>query len=148
MTENIEDRIALQDVMTRYAIAVDDKDYEGYRVLFTEDVHVLGLTPKDMHGMDEFFPWWKNAIDQYRIVGIETTLDFCRFVMDHDAFRSGKFDTHFVNDHYKPEMLDEMREDELEVAAIAGVLLRIEESAGNGFSLNNEQSNWRTNRLN
>ena len=23
------------------------------------------LTPKDMHGMDEFFPWWKNAIDQY-----------------------------------------------------------------------------------
>ena len=29
MTENIEDRIALQDVMTRYAIAVDDKDYEG-----------------------------------------------------------------------------------------------------------------------
>ena len=46
MTENIEDRIALQDVMTRYAIAVDDKDYEGYRVLFTEDVHVLGLTPK------------------------------------------------------------------------------------------------------
>ena len=65
MTENIEDRIALQDVMTRYAIAVDDKDYEGYRVLFTEDVHVLGLTPKDMHGMDEFFPWWKNAIDQY-----------------------------------------------------------------------------------
>ena len=65
MTENIEDRIALQDLMTRYAIAVDDKDYEGYRVLFTEDVHVLGLTPKDMHGMDEFFPWWKNAIDQY-----------------------------------------------------------------------------------
>ena len=65
MSSYVEDRIALQDVMTRYAIAVDEKDYDGYRELFAEDVHVLGLTPEDMHGMAEFFPWWKNAIDQY-----------------------------------------------------------------------------------
>ena len=65
MTSEVEDRIALQDVMSRYAIAVDEKNYEGYRELFTEDVHVLGLTAEDMHGMEEFFPWWKEAIDQY-----------------------------------------------------------------------------------
>ena len=46
MTENIEDRIALQDVMTRYAIAVDDKDYEGYRVLFTRMFTCSGLPLK------------------------------------------------------------------------------------------------------
>ena len=65
MISEVEDRIALQDVMSRYAIAVDEKNYEGYRELFTEDVHVLGLTSEDMHGMEEFFPWWKEAIDQY-----------------------------------------------------------------------------------
>jgi len=65
MTSYVEDRIALQDVMQRYAATVDEKDYEGYRALFTDDVHVIGLTPEDMHGVDEFFPWWKNAIDQY-----------------------------------------------------------------------------------
>jgi acetyl-CoA carboxylase biotin carboxylase subunit len=37
-----------------------------------------------------------RAIDEYLIVGCETTLGFCRFVMNHEAFRSGRFDTHFV----------------------------------------------------
>jgi ketosteroid isomerase-like protein len=65
MSSYVEDRIALQDVMLKYAAAVDEKDYEGYRALFTEDVHVIGLTPDDFHGMEAFFPWWKDAIDQY-----------------------------------------------------------------------------------
>ena len=65
MSDEVNDRIALQDVMSRYAISVDEKDYEGYRELFAEDVHVIGLATEDMHGMEEFFPWWKNAIDQY-----------------------------------------------------------------------------------
>lgn len=65
MSQYVEDRIALQDVMLRYALAVDNKDYEGYRSLFTEDVHVIGLTADDMHGMEVFFPWWKEAIDRY-----------------------------------------------------------------------------------
>jgi len=65
MSSYVEDRIALQDVMLKYAAAVDEKDYEGYRVLFTDDVHVIGLTPDDFHGMEAFFPRWKNAIDQY-----------------------------------------------------------------------------------
>ena len=65
MSSYVEDRIALQDVMLKYALAVDNKDYEGYRALFTEDVHVIGLTSDDMHGMETFFPWWKDAIDKY-----------------------------------------------------------------------------------
>ena len=65
MTSEFEDRIALQDVMSRYAVAVDEKDYEAYRELFTEDVHVIGLTDEDMHGIEVFFPWWKEAIDKY-----------------------------------------------------------------------------------
>ncbi|MBW8051427.1 MAG: hypothetical protein FVQ77_14020 [Cytophagales bacterium] len=42
----------------------------------------------------------KRAIDEYQITGIETTLPFGKFVMDHEAFRSGEFDTSFVEKHY------------------------------------------------
>ena len=38
----------------------------------------------------------RRAIDEYAIQGVETTLDFGRFVLDHPAFVSGKFDTGFV----------------------------------------------------
>ena len=48
----------------------------------------------------------ERAIDDYAISGVETTLGFCRYVMGHKTFRSGKYDTHFVRDHFKPEYLD------------------------------------------
>ncbi len=46
-----------------------------------------------------------RAIDEYQITGVETTLSFCKFVLLHKAFTSGKFDTHFVKQHFKPEYL-------------------------------------------
>ena len=46
-----------------------------------------------------------RAIHEYEITGLETTLGFCNYVMHHDAFRSGKFDTGFVGKYFKPEVL-------------------------------------------
>src|SRR5690606_6449350 len=37
-----------------------------------------------------------RALSEYEIAGVETTIPFCRFVMQHEAFRSGHFDTGFV----------------------------------------------------
>jgi acetyl-CoA carboxylase biotin carboxylase subunit len=48
-----------------------------------------------------------EAIANFEIVGVETTLTFCRMVMQHPAFRSGDFDTGFVAQHFRPEMLVE-----------------------------------------
>ena len=42
-----------------------------------------------------------RAIDEYIIIGPQTTLPFCSFVMKHDAFVSGNFDTHFVKNYFK-----------------------------------------------
>lgn len=65
-----------------------------------------------------------RAIDDYRITGIETTLPFCKYVMQHDAFTSGDFDTKFVEKFFTPEVLDEAFDDEeLEILAAAGVFL-------------------------
>ena len=62
---DIADRIAVQDVMLRYAATVDEKDYPGYKALFTEDVEVVGMGPEVMHGIETYYPWWKEALDQY-----------------------------------------------------------------------------------
>ena len=45
----------------------------------------------------------KEAIVNYRIEGITTTLAFGSYVMNHPAFVSGHFDTHFVKNHFDPE---------------------------------------------
>lgn len=60
-----------------------------------------------------------RAIDEYEIVGIETTLAFGRYVFNHEAFRSGKFDTKFVDQHYSPEDLKiALTKDEEQVASL------------------------------
>lgn len=59
-----------------------------------------------------------RAIDEYQITGITTTLGFGKFVMQHQAFTSGNFDTHFVKKYFKPEVLQHQDEAEARIAAI------------------------------
>ena len=47
-----------------------------------------------------------RAIDDFHVSGVSTTLPFCRFAANHEAFRSGKFDTHFVEKHFRPSELE------------------------------------------
>ncbi|NNK12143.1 MAG: acetyl-CoA carboxylase biotin carboxylase subunit [Flavobacteriaceae bacterium] len=58
-----------------------------------------------------------KAIEEYEVEGVQTTLPFGLFVCGHEAFRSGNFDTHFVKDHYSPEILKKKAEQEAEIAA-------------------------------
>lgn len=64
-----------------------------------------------------------RALDEYQIMGVSTTIPFCRFVMTHDDFTSGNFSTHFVDKSFEPEMLDAAPDPEVDtVAALAAVL--------------------------
>lgn len=58
-----------------------------------------------------------KAIDNYHVKGVQTTLPFGRFVCEHDAFRSGNFDTHFVKNYYSPSLLEAQHHKEAEIAA-------------------------------
>ena len=58
----------------------------------------------------------RQAIKDYEIQGVETTLEFGRYVMDHEAFVSGKFDTHFVKQHYSADAMITQYADEMEAA--------------------------------
>lgn len=58
-----------------------------------------------------------KAIEDYHVEGVQTTLPFGKFVFEHEAFRSGKFDTHFVKNYYSAEMLKNQIAQEVEIAA-------------------------------
>lgn len=58
----------------------------------------------------------KEAIDSFDIEGIETTLPFGRFVCENEHFKSGNFDTHFVENHYSAEALSEKSKAQAEIA--------------------------------
>lgn len=62
-----------------------------------------------------------QAISEYKIEGVETTLPFGKFVFEHEAFRSGNFDTHFVSKYYDAESLKKRGEVEAKIAAIVAV---------------------------
>src|SRR5471030_503475 len=88
-----------------------------------------------------------RAIDEYNITGITTTLGFGRFVMQHEAFTSGNFDTHFVKKYFTPEVLQSSNEDESLIAAIVMESLLGDKSIStSNVAVNNETSNWEKNR--
>lgn len=68
-----------------------------------------------------------NAIDNYKVEGVQTTLPFGTFVCKHESFRSGNFNTHFVKDYYTPEDLEATFIEEAKIAAMIAVKQYIED---------------------
>ncbi len=98
-------------------VRVDDGFEEGMTIPIHYDPMIAKLIT---HGAtrEEAIGRMERAIDDYAIAGVETTLPFCRFTMGHPAFRSGKYDTHFVRDHFTPEVLMGIDAEEMAVAAL------------------------------
>ena len=76
---------------------------------------------------DEAIQIMLQAIDDYHIEGVQTTLPFGKFVFEHEAFRSGNFDTHFVKNYYSPEVLNKKAEEEARIAAVLAVKQYLED---------------------
>lgn len=107
-------------------IRVDDGYEEGMTIPITYDPMIAKLVA---HGItrDDAITRLKDAIAQYQIEGVATTLSFGKFVLEHHAFLSGKFDTHFVADYYTPEKIAAARSISAEHAAIAALRFLLDE---------------------
>ncbi|WP_375324930.1 acetyl-CoA carboxylase biotin carboxylase subunit [Flagellimonas sp. GZD32] len=68
-----------------------------------------------------------DAIQNYKVKGVQTTLPFGSFVFAHEAFRSGNFDTHFVKNYYSPEKIKEQTANEAEIAAMVALYQYLED---------------------
>ena len=85
-----------------------------------------------------------KAIKDYDIVGVETTLDFCRFVINHRMFKSGDFNTHFIADYYN-EYEEEIKDEITDEVAISAIYLLNNKEKTNNY-LPKQPSQWAINR--
>ena len=86
------------------------------------------------------------AIDDYQISGVSTTLDFGKFVLQHPSFRSGDFDTNFIQ-KYLPEatlLHQELKEEGKALeAAVAQIWNREIDLKNKDFSSQEITSSWK-----
>jgi len=88
-----------------------------------------------------------RAMDEYKITGVTTTLPFCKFAINHEAFTSGNFDTHFVQSYFSPEILDEDNEEEyLALGAFLAITKESGESEKTSVTNQAKSNNWKANR--
>lgn len=128
-------------------IRVDDGFEQGMDIPIYYDPMISKLITFGAN-REEAIDRMKRAIVDYEIVGITTTLPFASFVMNHESFISGDFDTHFVNKHFEPEMLNVQNDTEEELAAIiASQLFKEKAKITNNENQSVGRSNWKANRL-
>lgn len=127
-------------------VRVDDGFEQGMEIPIYYDPMIAKLVT---YGKDrtEAIERMIRAIDEYRITGIQTTLAFGKFVMQHEAFISGNFDTHFVGKYFLPEYLSDENEEEAMIAALIGAEFMMQNSdAGTNTDPTPVVSSWHKNR--
>ncbi|TDE12724.1 acetyl-CoA carboxylase biotin carboxylase subunit [Dyadobacter psychrotolerans] len=85
-------------------VRVDDGFEQGMEIPIYYDPMIAKLITYG-ENREEAISKMTRAIDEYQISGVQTTLEFCRFVMQHEVFVNGTFDTNFVNQFFTPKNL-------------------------------------------
>ncbi len=80
----------------------DNGVYTGYTVPVHYDPMLSKLICKGATREDAIARM-KRALNEYQVDGIETTIPFFTYIMDHPDFRAARFDTGFI-DRLLPEM--------------------------------------------
>jgi acetyl-CoA carboxylase biotin carboxylase subunit len=126
-------------------VRVDDGFEQGMEIPIYYDPMIAKLIT---YGKDrtEAIERMIRAIDEYNITGITTTLSFGRFVMQHEAFTSGNFDTHFVKKYFTPESLQTGNETEALIAALVMEKLLATKKVAFAETSAVAESNWVKNR--
>src|SRR6201986_3745613 len=127
-------------------VRVDDGFEQGMEIPIYYDPMIAKLIT---YGKDrsEAIERMIRAIDEYNITGITTTLAFGKFVMQHEAFTSGNFDTHFVKKYFEPGVLQNDNAEEALIAALIMEKLLAGKQVANKAQTNQaETSNWVRNR--
>ncbi len=127
-------------------VRVDDGFEEGMQVPIFYDpmLSKLIVYAQDREqAMDRMI----RACQEYQIHGIQHTLPFVSYVMKHEAFRSGDFDTNFVKECFTPDNLDVL-DDGLadDASVIVAHLLENQETSTNPTIPNEQTGLWKINR--
>ena len=133
-------------------VRVDDGFEQGMDIPIYYDPMIAKLVTFGAN-REEAIARMLRAIAEYQITGIETTLPFGTFVLQHPAFVSGNFDTNFVRDHFSAAVLAPTTPDEgtAQVAAALVAMLMHEKKPASpvaaGETAGAPASAWRRNRM-
>jgi len=126
-------------------IRVDDAFLEGMEIPIYYDPMIAKLVVWG-NTREEAMEKMIEAIEDYQISGVKTTLDFGKFVLKHEAFRSGNFDTNFINHFFKDPatMNSAMEEEETALKhAIDKIWSDINERKKEAFKSRQIASSWK-----
>jgi acetyl/propionyl-CoA carboxylase alpha subunit len=128
-------------------VRVDDGYEQGQDIPIFYDPMIAKLI---VHAptRDEAIERLCRVIDEYYIRGIKTTLSFGKWAVRTEPFRTGKFDTKFIDKHFKPEYLLQDDKDAEEVAALLSSYIWQKEKKPESVinSTNGMVSNWKLKR--
>lgn len=133
-------------------VRVDDGFEEGMAIPIHYDPMIAKLIVSAT-SREEAIRRMVRAIDEYEITGIATTLGFCRYVLEHPAFTTGKFDTRFVERYFSNNKPGENGKTNTgDMRKIAGVLaahlLNAEKKSAHPVTdtLSGSKSKWKNRR--
>lgn len=132
-------------VPTGEGVRVDDGFEKGMDIPVYYDPMIAKLV---IHGNDRKDAIEKTitAIDNYIIGGIETTLPFCKFVLQHPTFNDTSFTTKFVEKYFTPEVLKNKEDENLaEIGALTAAYF-YRETTKERVPVKVEKSAWQLKR--
>ncbi len=132
-------------IPTGKSVRVDDAFEEGMEIPIYYDPMIAKLVvwgKTRTEAIDRAI----KAIDDYQISGVKTTLDFGKFVLKNEAFRSGNFDTNFVKEHFSsPDLLYSAMEEESVALqhAVDSIWAHVIEQKNNAYASREISSSWK-----
>jgi acetyl-CoA carboxylase biotin carboxylase subunit len=124
-------------------IRVDDGYVEGMEIPIYYDPMISKLISYGAD-RDEAIQRMNRAIDEYIVTGVETTLPFGRFAINHPSFRDGSFNTNFVSKFFNAEHLKPtFDQQEKEIAALCSGLWTANENTKPVFGSRTVKSTWK-----
>ncbi len=103
-----------------FGIRDDSGIYEGWDVPLYYD-SLLSKLIVWAESREEAIMRMRRALREYKIKGIKTNIPFHQWVMNHERFIKGDYDTHFIDEEFSPEVLKSSYSHE-EVAIISAVV--------------------------
>jgi len=128
-----------------YGVRVDDSFEEGMQIPIQYDPMIAKLITFGAT-REEARLRMIRAIADYQISGIATTLPFGNFVMHHEDFIKGDFDTKFIENYYQPDMLNQQREGLHAAAAYSAADLFFQHEGKTTKPETTTPSNWQLRR--
>jgi acetyl-CoA carboxylase, biotin carboxylase subunit len=119
--------------------------YEGYEIPIHYDPMISKLivwAPT----REEAIKRMKRALYAYKITGIKTSIPFLANIMENDDFKSGKYNTHFIENNFDKLMRVQSCGDKCEDIALMAAYIHFKtktDKQSNGAAFSGDKSDWK-----